>query len=137
MIDRTDQIHHRMDAIPGHTGRKIQDGINRIEQRAVPVVFENAPAAFNGIVLAVVRRVIHQSHYDAILLYELDQTPHKLGAPTVVFGAVIQIDDQRSDLGKAVTYVLPPRANGPTLTVALASMEIRKTVGAASAAAFI
>src|SRR6266508_1891687 len=33
--------------------------------------------------------------------------------------------------------LLPPRAKGPTFTVALASMEMRKVSGAASAAAFI
>src|SRR5215204_4713155 len=97
-----------MDAVPGHTSRKVQHSSNRIEDCTVPVGFENAPAAFDRIVLAVVGRVIHQAHGDAILLYEFDQTPHKLGAPTVVFGAVIQIDHQCGDVPKALTHRLPP-----------------------------
>src|SRR5262245_47575081 len=45
---------------PG-TGKR-QDGLNGVKERPVPVVFEDAPAALDRIVLTMVWRVIGQSH---------------------------------------------------------------------------
>src|SRR6266567_973960 len=33
---------------------------------------------------------------------------HELSAPTVVFWAIVNIDDELRDLGKALSYCLPP-----------------------------
>src|SRR5262249_51926756 len=40
-----------MQTLPGHTGREIHHRIDCIQERAIPVIFENAPTAFNWIVL--------------------------------------------------------------------------------------
>ncbi len=56
----------------------------------------------------MVGRVLHQAHTDAILPGERDHPLHKLGAPTVVFRAGIQIDDQHRDMPKALPHGLPP-----------------------------
>src|SRR5262245_13502856 len=96
-----------MQAMPGHTGREIQDRVNRIQERAVPVVFENTPTALNRIVLAMVRWVIDQTHSEAILVRELDHPPHELGAPTMVLRTVIHVDHHRRDMGEAAAYRFP------------------------------
>ena len=43
-----------------------------------------------------------------ILTYKLDQPLHKLRAPTMILRAIIQIDDQRGNVRKALTDRLPP-----------------------------
>src|SRR5215213_2272134 len=97
-----------MQALPGHTGSEVEHCINRVEQRAVPVIFENAPTPFDWIVFTVIRRIIGQPHPDAILPYKLDQSLHKLRTPTMVFRPVIEIDHQCGDMPKAMSYGFPP-----------------------------
>ena len=43
-----------------------------------------------------------------ILRHEGDEPLHKLGAPAVIFGAIIQIDHQSRDVGEAFADCLPP-----------------------------
>ena len=43
-----------------------------------------------------------------ILVHKLDHALHKLRAPTMILRAVIQIDDQRGNVRKALTDRLPP-----------------------------
>ena len=43
-----------------------------------------------------------------ILLHEGDEPLHKLGAPAVMLGAIIQIDHQSRDVGEALADCLPP-----------------------------
>src|SRR4051812_14514101 len=97
-----------MEATPGHRGSIVQDCLNRIKDRPIPMMFENAPAAFDWIVLAVVWWVIGQPHPEAILVRECNHPLHELRTPTMVFRAVIQIDDQRGNVGKAPVYCVPP-----------------------------
>jgi hypothetical protein len=75
------------------------------------VLFENTPTAFNWVVFAVIGRIIRQTSVDVIVLYKFSQTLHKLSPPTVVFWSIIQIDDQRRDLGKTLSPT--NRSNDP------------------------
>jgi len=43
-----------------------------------------------------------------ILLHEGDEPLHKLGAPAVILGAIIQIEYQSRDVGEALADCLPP-----------------------------
>src|SRR6516162_8019405 len=72
------------------------------------MVFENAPTAFNGIVFTVIGRVVAQPNRNVIVLHEVNEPLHKLGAPTMVLWAIVEIDDQRRNVGKALTHSLPP-----------------------------
>jgi hypothetical protein len=55
---------HGMMPFPGH-GTGIPDHrLNRIQQGAIPVMFQNPPAAFNRVVFTVVRRIIGQANRD-------------------------------------------------------------------------
>ena len=56
------------------------------------MVLEDAPAAFDRVVLAVLGRGIRQPHREVILLHNIDEPLHTLGPPTVIFWAMVQID---------------------------------------------
>src|SRR5262245_18142122 len=72
------------------------------------MVLKNAPAAFDRVVLAVIGWVIGQPNRDAIVPYEIDEALHTLRAAAMVFRPIVEIDDQRRHLGKALTDRLPP-----------------------------
>ena len=64
------------------------------------MIFQNAPAAFDRIVLAMIGRIICQAHRQTIPLREIDHAVHELGAPTMVLRPIIEIDNQGGDVGK-------------------------------------
>ena len=72
------------------------------------MVLEDAPTAFDRIVLAVIRRIVRQPDWKMILLHEGDEPRHTLGTPAVMLGAIIQIEHQGGDVGEALTDGLPP-----------------------------
>jgi len=82
------------------------------------VVFQNAPAAFDGIVLAVLGRIVRQLKRQPTLPHKRAQTSHKLGAPTVTFGSVVEVEQQGRHLRIAVTVRLPPRLQEIDQTIA-------------------
>ncbi len=49
-----------MNATPGHGFGKIEHGFDGVEERAIPVLFEHPPDSFDGIVLAVIGRIVSQ-----------------------------------------------------------------------------
>ena len=108
VIQRGDQFDSGAMTVIGHIGSKVEYGIHRIQQIAVPVVFQNAPTTFDGIVLAVVRRIIGQVEGEMIALGKVQEAGHKLRTPTVVLGAIIQIEDQGIDMSKALMHTQPP-----------------------------
>ena len=57
---------------------------------------------------ARVRRIIRQAYGEMRALGKLHQTVHELGTPTVVLRAIVQNDEQRRDMGKALFHRLPP-----------------------------
>ena len=58
LVGGGDQFDSRRDACPGHRPGRGQHRLDRVEQGPMPMMFSNAPAAFDGIVLAVIGRVI-------------------------------------------------------------------------------
>ena len=72
------------------------------------MVLQNAPTAFDRVVLAVIGWVIGQPNRDAIVPYEVDEALHKLCASAMVFRPIVEIDDQRRNMGKALMDRLPP-----------------------------
>ncbi len=47
-------------------------GLPSLQQRAVPVVFQDTPAPFDEVVFAVVRRVVRQFQRQSVLVREFD-----------------------------------------------------------------
>ena len=97
-----------MFAVPRHGPGKLEHSIKRVEQGPIPMVLKDAPTTFDRIVLAVIRRIVRQPDCEVILLHEGDESLQKLGAPTVILGAIIQIKHQGRDVGEALADCLPP-----------------------------
>src|SRR5215467_13948127 len=94
-----------MDTVPCHGTGKRHDCLNGVKERPMPVIFKDAPAALDRIVLTMVWRGIGQAHTYVILVHKLDQPLHKLRAPTMILRAIIQIDDERGNVRQALTAV--------------------------------
>ena len=85
--------------MPCHRFGPLQSGLNGSQQRTVPVVFQDTPAAFDQIVLAVIRWVVCQFQRQLVSVREINQTLHELRSGTGDFRAVVQIDQQPTHAG--------------------------------------
>jgi hypothetical protein len=72
------------------------------------MIFQDAPTAFDWIVLAVIGWIVRQPDRDAIQLHKLNQPLHKLRPTAMVLWTIIYIDHQGGDLGEPPTDCLPP-----------------------------
>src|SRR5215510_9510272 len=97
-----------MFAIPGHRPGKLDHGVKRVEAGPIPMVLEDAPTAFERIILAVVRWIRRETHCHAILLHKLHHPLHELGAATMILWTIIQIEPQGGDGRETSTDRLPP-----------------------------
>ncbi len=86
---------------------KIENGIQSIEKRTVPMFFEMTPNALNRIVFTMVRRIIGKMYRELIMVNHLDESGHKLGSATMIFRAIIEIDKESTDIGKAFLLACP------------------------------
>ncbi len=71
------------------------------------MLFQNAPNALNGIVLTVIRGLISQTDGALRIVSPLGHASHKLGATTMVFRAVILMNEQGLHIWKLVLDFLP------------------------------
>jgi len=71
------------------------------------MLFQEPPDPFNGVVLAVIGRVVGQFHSESELVDKVDNTIHELSASAMVLRAVILIDNKRRDIRKAFTDTEP------------------------------
>ena len=80
----------------------------RVQQRAVPMLLQDSPATLDGIVLAMVRRIIHQLDFQSGGVREPHQPVQELGSSTRVLRAVVQVDHQLAGGGMPRFVRLPP-----------------------------
>src|SRR5258708_9080597 len=66
----------------------------------------------------MVGRIIGERDTDVILMHKCEKTLHELGAPTMVLGYIIQIDEECGDLGKALSQRFPPLSQTIDQTIA-------------------
>ena len=110
-----EEVDQRANAAPSHRPRPAQRGVGPViifvsgQQCAVPVVFENPPATFDCVVLAVIRRIVRQLQGQLMPVGELDQPLHELRASTADLGAVVEIDLQSSHVAIHFTAIRPPQ----------------------------
>jgi len=93
--------------VPSHAACKVEYSRERIEQNAIPMLFEDAPKALDRIVLAVIRRIISQLNRALALIGELNHTLHKLSASAIVLWAIILKKQECLHLRKVRTNLLP------------------------------
>ena len=78
---------------------------------AVPGLFEDAPAAFDGVVLTVVRRAVDPFEGQAGAVRELDQAFEERGARAAEFRPVVEFDHQPRDARMRRFAERPPPLN--------------------------
>ena len=74
LVDFIDQLDEGMLAMPGHGLGKPQGGRDALQQDAVP-------APFDGIILAVIRRIVGQADGQLLPLAERHDALEELGSP--------------------------------------------------------
>ena len=72
------------------------------------VVSQDSPAELDGVVLAMGRRVIRETHLQLIRLDELEDPLHELSASAMAFWPIVEIDDECGDVVQAMVDRLPP-----------------------------
>ena len=60
MVDIGHQLDTWIQAFPSHRAGISQHRFNRVQQRPVPMSFQDAPASFNRVVFAVIRRIVRR-----------------------------------------------------------------------------
>src|SRR5262249_55661632 len=79
---------------PPHPPGLLQDHLQPVQQRRSPLLFHHPPTVLDRVVLAVVRRVVHQPYLQTAPVAELHQPPQPLRPLPPIVGAVVQIDHQ-------------------------------------------
>ncbi len=108
MVGLFDEAHNsRMLTAPGHGLGEFQYSSKRIQDAAVPVLFQYTPDPFNRIVFAVVGRIVGEVSMNLKGINELSHALHELGAAAVVFRTIVLVDEQGLDPGKACSHQRP------------------------------
>ena len=100
--------NNRMGPLPGHGRSTPEYRLNRLKQRAMPMVLQDTPTAVDRIVLAMGRRRRGQTHSHLLRLDTLDHARHALGAPTMRRWTILQIDRQCGERREPIADGLPP-----------------------------
>ena len=93
MVGFSHEFDSWIEPLPSHGASIIEHRFHRIEERSIPMVFQDPPASFDRIVLAMIRRIVGETNMELRLLNEINHTLHKLSATAVVFRPIIEIDD--------------------------------------------
>jgi hypothetical protein len=110
LIDRSAEFDDGMNAFPSHTLGPLQHRLGIGQLGAVPVLFQDSPAAFHGVVLAVVRRIVEEADGLADVIGELDHAFEKLRAPAIALWSVVGLDLDVCDASTLLRgLTLPPR----------------------------
>src|SRR5512135_2907431 len=107
-IHAVQAFHGGMPALPGHPQCALQDHLQAVQQHAVPLLLQGRPAPFDRIVLAVVRRIVHQADLQPRPVRELDHPLQELRPPTRVLRAIVQVNHQAFDVPEAGADLPPP-----------------------------
>ena len=62
------------------------------------MLLQSTPNPFNGIVLAVIGRIIGEFHVDLIVVCQASQAIHQLRTAAMHFRAIVCVNEQGSDL---------------------------------------
>lgn len=92
VIDGLEPLHQGVLLAKSKGLGETNDSLARVQQAAIPVLFQYAPHALNRIVLAVIGWIVGQVNRPLKVVSQLGHAEHELSTPTVVFRAVIQIN---------------------------------------------
>jgi hypothetical protein len=92
LIDLMTERDKRLNPLPRHTLGPLHHGLDIDQLGPIPVQFQDTPATLDGIVLAVVGRVLQQLDRLRNVVGKLHHTVQKLGTHAAAFWAVIHFD---------------------------------------------
>ena len=81
-----------MNAVPSHTVCPSKHRTDMIEESAIPVLFQDAPTAFNGIIFTMVRGIVKQLDGFTDLVGKSHHALEKLGSDPTTFWPVIDFE---------------------------------------------
>jgi len=91
-VDLGGQLHDRMQPLPSHRFGPRQHGVDIDQLGTVPMLFQNAPAALDRVVFAVVGRIVQELDRLADVVGEFDHSLEKLRALAITFRTIIGFD---------------------------------------------
>jgi len=74
----SDVMHAQVSSLPPHSQSAAAYHFPASEQNAIPLVLQRCPAAFNRIVLAVVRGIVNQANFQTRPIGKFNQATQKL-----------------------------------------------------------
>ena len=98
LIDLAGQGREGMNPLLGHAAGPTEHGIDVCQQRAIPVLLQNAPAALDRVVLAVVRRVVQELDGFADVIGKFHHPFEELRALAIAFRPVVGLDLQPGEV---------------------------------------
>jgi len=104
-VEQVDDGGHRF---PSHRTSPSQDRIDAIEQGPIPVRLQDALAPFDGVVLAMVWRIVDQHDFQRVVVSKCHHPFHELGPKTGVLGAVVQVNHQLAYVRVPFVVYVPP-----------------------------
>jgi hypothetical protein len=109
LIHPVEQLHDGTRAFPSKITGLIQYHTHRAQQVAIPGLFQPGPVALDGVVFAIVRRVINQTHAEPRQIGKFAHAQQELAAPPIALRPVVQIDDELPEAAQVLTSALPPQ----------------------------
>src|SRR3990172_11353062 len=100
-------MHQWVTSAPSHRLGEVERGVNRIQQTAVPMLFQATPYPFDRIVLTVIGGIVGQLSRHMRCINKLHHALNELGASTMALRTIILVDQQGRDMGKTWTGGLP------------------------------
>ena len=107
-VGLVEQRDDRTDSFPSHRARPLYNRVHRVQQRSIPMFFQNAPATFDGVVLAMVRRIVNQHDFQIVAIRKLHHPFDELRPKTGIAWTVVEIDHQLSKVSEAALVGGPP-----------------------------
>src|SRR5713101_3424348 len=92
LVDFVAELDDRMKPLPSHPLGPRQHRLCVDQLRPIPAQFQNTPAALDGIIFAVVRRIIQQLNRLVNGVGELHHPMEKLRAPATAFWTIVYFD---------------------------------------------
>jgi len=81
-IDRFEQVNGGLNGFPSHRASPLQDRVDGVQQGPVSVHLQDTPAAFDGVVLAMVWWIVDQHDFQFIVVSKLHHPFHELRPKT-------------------------------------------------------
>src|SRR5262250_964837 len=92
LVDFVAELDDRMKPLPRHPLGPLQHRLGIDQLRPIPVQFQDTPAPLDGIIFAVVRRIIQQLNRLVNGVGELHHTMEKLCAPATALRTIVYFD---------------------------------------------